>query len=383
MSDVFLPHCLDRKELSTLFDALKSEGYLTVGPVKRDGALLYDEIECVDDLPIGWTDEQEAGSYRLKRRNDDALFGYNVGPHSWKTFLFPAKTKLWSASKPNKQNSGNFIFKEGNEVPPKYAFIGVRACELHAIQVQDKVFMGGTYQDPVYSGRRQDSFIVAVNCAQAASTCFCSSMETGPKVGSGFDLSLTEILNETDHYFVLEAGSERGVAILNTLPTRPAEQNDCDAAALRTENARKDMGRSIDISDISELLTRNYDNARWAELERKCLSCGNCTMACPTCFCSKVEDVTDLTGEHAERWRSWDSCFTLDFSHIHGGSVRSTIGSRYRHWLMHKLSTWMDQFGSSGCVGCGRCITWCPVGIDLTEEVRAIRDSEKGNTHDG
>ena len=83
-----------------------------------------------------------------------------------------------------------------------------------------------------------------------------------------------------------------------------------------------------------------------------------------------------LYGARAERWRKWDSCFTLDFSYIHGGSVRTSAAARYRQWLSHKLATWIDQFGSSGCVGCGRCITWCPVGIDITEEVAAIRASE-------
>lgn len=366
-------YCLDRKDFSKLLNALKEHGFTTVGPVKRDNAILYDTLESVEDLPIAWTDEQEAATYRLKRRDDHALFGYNVGPHSWKNFLFPSKTKLWSATK---TDSGFKIDEEPEDIP-KYAFIGVRACELHAIQIQDKVFMGGTYQDPVYTGRREDSFIVAVNCGQASKTCFCTSMNTGPKVDEGYDLSLTEIIDNESHYFVIESGSEKGNEILTKLPTRLAKGSDLDQATACTKNAEKQMGRSVDMTDIKELLTRNYDNARWAELEKKCLACGNCTMACPTCFCSKVEDVTDLTREHAERWRSWDSCFTMDFSYIHGGSVRPSIGSRYRQWLIHKLATWIDQFGSPGCVGCGRCITWCPVGIDLTEEVKVIRDSEE------
>lgn len=372
------PHCLDRDGFATLFNVLKERGFITVGPTKGDGAILYDVLESMEDLPIGWKDEQEAGTYRLKKRDDNTLFGYNVGPHSWKKYLFPSKTKLWSATK---KGSG-FEVKSDADPAPKYAFIGVRACELHAIQMQDKVFMGGTYQDPIYTGRRQDCLIIAVNCTQAAKTCFCTSMQTGPKVDDGYDLVLTEIIDETRHYFVIDCGSDAGADILKELNTNLAEQDDLQAVAIGVENAKKQMGRAVDVSDIKDILYRNYDNKRWADLEKRCLACGNCTMACPTCFCSSVEDVTDLTGKHAERWRTWDSCFTMDFSNIHGGSVRASIGSRYRQWLTHKLATWLDQFGSSGCVGCGRCIAWCPVGIDLTEEVKAIRDSDEGDQND-
>jgi len=133
------------------------------------------------------------------------------------------------------------------------------------------------------------------------------------------------------------------------------------------------MGRSMPAYGLHDLMTSSYDAARWNDVAERCLTCGNCTMACPTCFCTTVEDMTDLSGDHAERWQSWDSCFELDFSYLHGGPVRSSPRSRYRQWLTHKLGTWHDQFGSSGCVGCGRCIVWCPVGIDLTEEVAALQ----------
>jgi formate hydrogenlyase subunit 6/NADH:ubiquinone oxidoreductase subunit I len=369
------PVCISRENFDRLFAALKKRGYKVVGPAVRDGAIVYDTLEKATDLPEGWTDEQDAGTYKIRRRDDKALFGYVVGPHSWKKFLFPPRRRMWRG---RKKEDGSFETWEEKPVdPPRYAFLGVRACELHAIQIQDKVFMGGTYQDPVYAGAREDNFIVAVNCGQAARTCFCTSMNTGPKVGAGHDLALTEIIDGNAHYFVAEAGTDKGAELMAEIPSSPAKKDHIKAADVCTEKAKAEMGRTVDMTNIKELLYRNYDNARWEELEKRCLACGNCTMACPTCFCSKVEDSTDLSGDHAERWRSWDSCFTMDFSYIHGGSVRSSIKSRYRQWLVHKLATWIDQFGSSGCVGCGRCITWCPVGIDLTEEVKAIRESEK------
>jgi formate hydrogenlyase subunit 6/NADH:ubiquinone oxidoreductase subunit I len=247
---------------------------------------------------------------------------------------------------------------------------------LHAIAVQDKVFMNGKYVDPVYKSRRENIFIVAVNCGQAGGACFCVSMNTGPQATSGFDLALTEVLQNDRHYFVVEVGSEQGAAILRDVPHQTASEAEKAVVEKIVANTTAQMGRSLNTIGIKDLLYRNAEHPRWDEVATRCLSCANCTMVCPTCFCTTVEDVTDLTGEHAERWRKWGSCFTMDFSYIHGGSVRPSVKARYRQWLTHKLASWIDQFGVSGCVGCGRCITWCPAGIDITEEVRAIRDSE-------
>lgn len=343
-----------------------------MGPTVRDGAIVYEELTTVSELPIGWTDEQDGGTYRLKRREDQALFGYAVGPHSWKKFLFPPEIRLWRAER---ESLGFRIVEEPREAP-RYAFIGVRSCELHAIAIQDQIFLQGTFLDPVYRARREDGFIVAVNCGQAGGTCFCVSMNTGPRVNFGFDLALTELLEEGGHSFVVEIGTERGADLLREVPHREATEAERKAAAGVVARTASQMGRSMETADIKELLYRNYEHPRWDEVASRCLTCGNCTLVCPTCFCSTVEDTSDLAGKQAERWRRWDSCFTMEFSFLHGGSVRSSAKSRYRQWMTHKLATWIDQFGSSGCVGCGRCITWCPVAIDITEEVRAIRESE-------
>ena len=256
------------------------------------------------------------------------------------------------------------------------AFLGVRACELNAIAIQDRVFLSGAYVDPGYKASREKTFIVAINCGQAGGTCFCVSMNTGPAAASGFDMALTEVLEDGRHYFVAEVGTASGAEVLRALPCRPAQDTEKAAARKVVASTAKQMGRNLDTTDIKGLLYRNYEHRRWDNVAARCMACANCTMVCPTCFCTTVEDVTDLTGEHAERWRKWDSCFTADFSYIHGGSIRATPRARYRQWMTHKLATWIDQFGSSGCVGCGRCITWCPVGIDITEEARAIRESD-------
>jgi heterodisulfide reductase subunit C len=363
---------IQRADFQRFFDVLKHHGYRIAGPTVRDGAIVYDELASVLDLPVGWTDEQEGGTYRLRRRDDQALFGYAVGPHSWKKFLYPPLARLWKA----KRNDGGFQIMAENDEPPKFAFIGVRSCELHAIAIQDKVFLNGQYGDSIYQARREQVFIVAVNCGQAGGTCFCVSMNTGPRVTSGFDLALTEVLERGEHYFIVEAATDKGAEILGELAHREATDGEREKAESVVEHTAGQMGRTMETGGIKELLYRNQQHPRWDDVASRCLTCANCTMVCPTCFCSTVEDVTDLAGEHAERWRKWDSCFTMDFSYLHGGSVRASTKARYRQWMTHKLASWIDQFGSSGCVGCGRCITWCPVAIDITEEVRAIRESE-------
>ncbi|MEU5265530.1 4Fe-4S dicluster domain-containing protein [Amycolatopsis sp. NPDC021455] len=125
-------------------------------------------------------------------------------------------------------------------------------------------------------------------------------------------------------------------------------------------------------ADLPSVIRESRKSPLWEEVASRCLTCANCTMVCPTCFCTTTEDVTDLSGEHAERHQRWASCFELDFSYVHGGSVRTSGASRYRQWFSHKLGTWHEQFGTSGCVGCGRCIAWCPAGIDITEEAAKL-----------
>ncbi len=248
-------------------------------------------------------------------------------------------------------------------------------CELAAIQVQDRVLIEDRFTDPVYQSRRQGLFVVAVNCTQSASTCFCTSMDTGPSCRKGFDLALTEVLEPGRHVFVVEAGSQAGREVLEELEHSHAAKELCAKAEQLVEHAGSSQTRRLDTTNLRDLLYDNFYHPRWDDVARRCLSCANCTMVCPTCFCVSVEDSSDVTGEHAERWRRWDSCFSQTFSYIHGGSVRASSKSRYRQWMTHKLASWFDQFGSSGCVGCGRCIAWCPVGIDITEEARAIREN--------
>jgi ferredoxin len=193
-------------------------------------------------------------------------------------------------------------------------------------------------------------------------------MGTGPAARAGFDLAMTELRAG----FVVRGGSARGAALVARLPTREPSAAELELAELKVRRAREHMGRALDARRAAGLLRGTTEHPRFDAVAKRCLSCGNCTLVCPTCFCSTVTDTTSLTDGSATRTRRWESCFTHQFSYTTPGPVRTTIRGRYRHWLRHKLCTWWEQFGTSGCVGCGRCITWCPVGIDLTEELAAI-----------
>jgi ferredoxin len=365
--------------LQLLIDLLRERGWTVVGPTVRDGVVVHAEIESADQLPRGVGDLQDCGSYRLRQRGDEALFRYVVGPQGWKSLLFPSRELLWSG-----RRTGTGMEIEPADVDaPHLALLGVRSCDLHALRIHDTVLAKRAAPDAAYVTRRENNFIIALTCSDPGGTCFCASMGTGPVPDNGFDLSLTELLDKDGHRFLVVAGSDRGEDVLDELTTRAAGGEvlnaarwDRDAAREVGEAAAQRMGRSLDTDGLRDLLYANAENPRWDDVASRCLSCTNCTLVCPTCFCTSVEDTSDLAGTETARWRLWDSCFTNDFSYLHGGSVRSSASSRYRQWATHKLASWVDQFGTSGCVGCGRCITWCPAAIDITAEVGAIRSGE-------
>ena len=357
--------------LEALLTALAGLGYETKGPVVRDGAIMPGPVQRVADLPVGTHDAQAPGRYRLEQGDDDAVFAWAVGPGSWKAEFFPPTQEVWRSTV-----DGDVVSTTVPDVEmAPLAVIGARPCELAALDVLDRVLLEGAFPAPRYAARRVGTFVVVAECGSPAGTCFCVSMGTGPGAESGFDLALTELDDGDGHRFVVRVGTDRGADVLARVPVSPATAADLAGRDRVISSAEAAVGRRLETDGLAELLDRNLDHPRWDEVADRCLACGNCTLVCPTCFCSDVSDTTDLAGE-VERRRTWASCFDLDHSYLHGGPVRSSTSSRYRQWLTHKLSTWWDQFDTSGCIGCGRCIAWCPVGIDLTEEAAAIRDSD-------
>jgi len=385
---------LDLDGLDRLVAALAAAGYRVVGPQVADAAVVVRDLASAHELPTGWLDEQDGGHYRLEYDPAAGTFDHVVGPHSLKNFLFPARETISRFTR----TDGSWSQEEVARDEPPLAVIGVRGCDLEALRIQDRVFLGGDHVDPAYAARREALFLVAVNCRRAVATCFCHSMGSGPAATHSFDLALTEHGGDGSgpSRFACEVGSARGAEILAGLgdglrACTPAEitaarevpQSLAERMHSRVAEPGSPPPRSLDTEGIRDLLFGNLEHPRWEEVASRCLSCTNCTLVCPTCFCASVTEVADLTGDQVDRERHWASCFALDHAKIHGHSVRSSTASRYRQWLTHKLAGWIDQFGSSGCTGCGRCITWCPVGIDITEEVAAIRDAPGAATSSG
>lgn len=399
---------LPKPRLDDLLHLLAGDGFEVIGPRIEQGAIIYAPLQSASELPIGWTDRQAPGTYRLEKRTDDAYFGYAVGPHSWKKYLFPSALSLWQAQR----TATGFEVRSQEPTPPRRAFLGMRSCELHALAVQDRVFMDrdGGFTDPYYARARAQLFLIAVECEHPSGVCFCASMGTGPEVrpdripllaskyedaagqatGARVPLPLAAaapanagdrsvcdlVLTELDNAFVIRAHSPDGQSLLKRMNLTEATKEQVAEGKRRVDSAAGSMGRSVDVADVRPLLHGNQEHSRWDEVATRCLACTNCTLVCPTCFCSSVEDVTDLALENAERIRRWDSCFNPEFARVHGGNFRTSTRGRYRQWLTHKFASWFDQFDVSGCVGCGRCITWCPVGIDVTEEITAIQKTD-------
>lgn len=356
-----MPKVLPRSSLQDLIDALRTRSYRVLGPTLRDGAVVWDEIRQAADLPRGWRDTQEPGRYRLERSDSDQFFEVVHGPESLKRFTFAPRESLLVIER----SKDGFASRPTLPSTERLAVLGVRACDLAGLAVQDRIFLRDAYADPYYQARRESLFLVAVHCIRALSTCFCASMDTGPKARDGFDLALTELAEG----FLVEVGSDRGREVLADLS--PAEATPTQAAEAETaiEACARSQTRRMSRAGLPQALYDAHDHPRWNDVASRCLACTNCTMVCPTCFCHAIEEVPDLDRQRTEHARLWDSCFTPDHGYTHGKNIRPTIKDRYRMWLTHKLAAWIDQFGMSGCVGCGRCITWCPVGIDLTEEL--------------
>ncbi|MFZ9035528.1 MAG: 4Fe-4S dicluster domain-containing protein [Francisellaceae bacterium] len=362
----FLAH----HRLDDLIDVLKSMRYTIKAPVIKEATIVYDDIKTSAELPWGYVDIQEPAFYKVTKSDVDRAFAWSLPVQSIKPMLFKEKEVLWAVKRDDK---GRLRFERHLD-EGRYAVLGVRPCDLRAIAIQDRIFIGDQYADVRYQDRREKLFLIAVNCTDCHSNCFCVSMEGGPVADAGYDLAMTEIAGG----FMIKSASDKGQSVLRQLNLPEASEIRITEAMKATDSVYDKQQKSIpSLTSVERDLKAQPDHPRWQEVSDRCLSCGSCTQACPTCFCHDEKEQPALEGDHSEHMRLWDSCFSLDHSYTHGDLYRENPKYRYRQWLTHKFSTWRDQFDTNGCVGCGRCITWCPVSIDVIEEINAIcRDNK-------
>ena len=342
--------------IEPLVHLLLARGYTVVAPVVHDRVITLAEISDADELATGWSDEQAPGRYRATA-GGTTMFGHAAPNLPWRRWLRSTEEVVVRV-----RRAGDRLVNEAMPPPAPLAFVGIQACDLAAIARLDTVFA----RDDVFRARRERLLIVAAACARPAATCFCASTGTGPTPGDGADVVLRELADGT---LLADDRTEHGATLLDELGPLPfADPEQMAAADDRIAAGAARQTRRLDPSAI-DAAAAHPESDGWERVADRCLTCGNCTLVCPTCFCTTVVDSTSLDGDLFERRERPDSCFGLDFSYVFGGALRASAASRYRQWYLHKLVTWHDQFGESGCVGCGRCITWCPTGIDITEAI--------------
>jgi len=355
-------------DLQKLINTVLAQGYECIGPQVRDGTIIYDTLTSVEQLPRGVSDLQSAGSYTLENSSRSKYFDWANGPQAIKPLLFTPREELW---KSKRSDAGHITFSSAPVDSKPKAIIAARACDIAAMQLQDQHFLQQQFVDSGYKTRRENLLTIAVNCGHPAQTCFCHSTGDGPFIEKAVEQDTDIVLTELEHGFLIKAHTTAGKKLLSLLSLQkasPAQKEEFQQ--IKANSARQT--RALPDGDIKNSLSNAMDDSAWEKIATECLSCGNCTSVCPTCFCHSENELSSVDGNSSSHYREWDSCFTQGHSYIHGITIRPDTSQRYRQWLSHKFSSWIDQYGRSGCVGCGRCISWCPVGIDVLESINQI-----------
>jgi len=328
------------EKVPLLLDALKQSEFKVLVPTENNR-----EASCFSE----WT-----GKETLLLREQTFY-----GP---KKALLPQKEKLFEFKKDGKRTSAEHLFSYQKKI-----VFGIRPCDLNAVLVNDRVFLHFGINDSFYEHNRKHVLFIALQCTKAGENCFCTSLGTNkPK---GFDLLLTPMENG----FFVETGSAEGKKILKQFPSFFSETKK------KKPNYRIVCKNSIPKKDWHALLEKQFNNPVWKRTAERCLSCGSCTQVCPTCFCFSVEDsFNDFSLRDSARYRELDSCFLLQFSRVAGGLIfREARDARLKQFVNHKYDYFPKNHGVIGCVGCGRCISACPVKISISEILNAVAGKRK------
>ena len=286
-------------------------------------------------------------------------------------FIYPPRQPLFKINRKTGDHQ-TIVPKQSR----KSLIFAIHPCDMHAISVLDRTFLGD-FKDPYYKRLRRNTCTIVLNCNRACDKGFCASMATGPflQLQEGFDLILTAMARD----YLIESGSERGKKLLEKANGLRAANKKVFAEKKKIEKqARESFTKTLDTKGLPELLMQNLNHPVYEQTaDARCLGCTNCTMVCPTCYCYNVRDNTSFDLKSAIRSRYWDSCQELHFARVHQGNFRSSREARLRQFVTHKLATWVEQYSCFGCIGCGRCMSWCPTGIDLTEMAKEIQHDVK------
>ena len=355
---------LPRPGLDRLMVLLREDGRRVIGPTVRDAAIVYDEIGTSADLPVGINDEQSPGRYRLASSEDAGparSFDFASSPMSWKTYTYPASVPIATAAG-RASGSATGTWTTTRRAWPTSAYGRATWRPWTSTTRSSRAAPTSTRTTPTGAARPSS---LPSSAPAPSGTCFCASMGTGPEVTSGYDIALIEL----DEGYRGHRRQRGWPKMIDRLDLEEATSLQLHAALGVGIAARSAMAGQLGVATqgLRDRLLAQLESDGWEEIATRCLACTSCTMVCPTCFCSDVRQTSDLSGAATGSTRQWASCFTLEFARVAHGNFRPRVSHRYRQWLTHKFSTWVDQFGMFGCVGCGRCITWCPVGIDVRE----------------
>jgi ferredoxin len=308
----FLPH----QRIDDMLYQLQGDGYKCVAPRHHESEINYDTITKSADLPWGFHDEQAPGHYKVNKSDHKHAFGFVLPTTSVKPMLFKAKENVW---KVKRNDEGKLAFEPIVEFE-KIAVFGVRPCDLRGIEIQDRVFMENSYNDVRYVKRRENQFLIAMNCTKSHSNCFCVALGDAPQADKGFDLAMTEIEGDG---FVVEIGSDKGRALLDALDLEAASGGQAQKALAKIVYAVDGQKKTLPpIKEVETKLMANLEHPQWDDVASRCLSCGSCTQVCPTCFCHTERDEPNVLGTETNHTREWDSCFSIDHSYTHGDTFR-------------------------------------------------------------
>jgi len=349
---------IESANLSDIVDAIP-QGYDVIAPVKQEWAVNLAKIDSSADLALGWKSDEHPGRYRLRRAATGLEGARPMTSPKWFTHR-PIET----LSNARRDENGDWQYETPMAPTVKQAFFGVRACDVSGMLVMDRTF-NRQFHDAQYDAARRNNIIIGISCFDPGNNCFCSTFNTGPELKDGFDIGLSDFNDK----YLIEVATDAGAKIIAGVDVKPAGRRLLEIKEERTAAARRRMARAFDLQKAVKVLNANYDHPYWQEPSARCLSCANCINVCPTCYCYQIDDKSNLAQTETSRERRWDACQNLEFAAVHGGNFRPKRVDRIRQWCNHKLNWTIEQYGCAGCVGCGRCITWCPTAIDITEPV--------------